>query len=143
MGSIVPLTRRAPVIRVKRIAADESESREAARAMRIMLWTFALTALAMCATVVACFSNSWAEVWWICSFLLVFTLCKIGLANALFYVMVHYDADRQAARAAAAKPPPSDRPHSGAIRRRRAVRARSALRIAASPTKSPRSSAPR
>jgi hypothetical protein len=91
------------MIRGKRITPDESESREAAQSMRVLLWTFALTAIAMCITVVACFASSWTQVMWISAFLLVFTLCKIGLANALFYVMVHYDAERS--RHAAPAPP--------------------------------------
>jgi hypothetical protein len=140
MGSIVPLTRRAPLIRGKRITPDDSESREAAQSMRILLWTFALTALAMCGTVVACFANSWAEVWLISSFLLVFTLCKIGLANALFYVMIHYDANREAARAAQAAASKAQRsdPILRPTRRRRILRPRGALRVAATSAKSPR-----
>lgn len=127
------------MIRGKRITPDDAESLEAVRAMRILLWTFAVTALAMCATVVACFANNWAEVWWISSFLLVFTVCKIGLANALFYVMVHYDADRQAARAAQAA---ALKPARSSPTVRRLVRTKGALSIAATSAKSPRPSIP-
>lgn len=94
MAMIVPLTRRVPMIRGKRVAPPESESREAARSMRVLLWTFALTALAMCTAVVVCFAGDWSQMLWISLFLGVFALCKIALANALFYVMVNYDTAR-------------------------------------------------
>jgi hypothetical protein len=141
MGSIVPLVRRAPLIRTKRVRPDETESHEATRSMHILLWTFAATALAMCAIVVACFANTWIEVWWISSFLLVFTLCKIGLANALFYGMIHYDKERQATRTkqAMALKPLGTNP----TMRRRIVPARGMLKVATTSAKSPRPSAPR
>jgi hypothetical protein len=127
------------MIRGKRITPDESESREAARSMRVLLWTFALTAIAMCITVVACFASSWTQVMWISAFLLVFTLCKIGLANALFYVMVHYDADR-ARRVVPAPSMDSVRPVAVALR---PGRTRRALRSVARSAKPPRPVLPR
>jgi hypothetical protein len=138
MGSIVPLTRRAPVIRTPRVRPVESESGEAVRAMHILLWTFALTALVMCATVVACFTDSWATFWWVSSFLLVFTLFKIGLAHALFYVMVRYDVDREAERAAAL-----EQARAKPLFRRPVLRPHRVLRVAASSGKTPRPRAPR
>jgi len=140
MASIVPLARRVPVIRGKRITPAESESSEAARSMRVLLWTFALTAIAMCATVVVCFASNWSEVLWISSFLLVFALCKIALANALFYVMVHYDADTHAGRT---RPAVATKPLRSARALRRSGRTGGALRIAAGSSKSPRPSTPR
>lgn len=62
--------------------------------LRIMLWTFGLAAIAMCVTVVVTLSRSWTEMLWISSFVIVFALLKIGLANALFVVMVRYDKER-------------------------------------------------
>ena len=137
MGSIVPLTRRAPVIRTKRVAPKETESREAELAVHILLWTFALTALVLCATVAACFTDSWATFWWVSAFLLVFTLCKIGLAHALFYLMVRFDAQREAARTIALQPAAAK-----PLFRRSVLRADRPLRVAASSGKSPRPRAP-
>jgi len=103
-----------------------------------MLWTFAITALVMCGAVVACFTSSWSQIWWISSFLLVFTLCKIWLANALFHVMIRYDAARDQARLEAKLPPRPNPPL-----RRRPARPHDVLRVAASATNSPRPRAPR
>jgi hypothetical protein len=68
---------------------------EETTSLRILLWTFAGAALAMCATVVITLSRSWTEMLWISSFVIVFALLKIGLANALFLVMIRYDKDRR------------------------------------------------
>jgi hypothetical protein len=95
VGAILPLTRRPPLIRGKRIAPGDTESAEAIRSLRLLLWSFGLTAIAMCAIVVAMLSRSWHEMLWIAGFLTVFALLKIALANALFYLMVHYDKDRR------------------------------------------------
>jgi nitrate/nitrite transporter NarK len=85
----------------------ESAAREEATSLRILLWTFALAAIAMCLTVVLTLARTWSELLWVSAFVLVFALLKIALANALFYVMIHYDkeAPRPARDTAILQPP--------------------------------------
>jgi len=118
MGAIVKFRRPvrlrraavAPAAAAAQAAAREAaEAREETASIKILLWTFALAAIAMCATVVVTLARSWNEFLWISAFVLVFALLKIALANALFYVMINYDKDRREIPpppAAALKPPP-------------------------------------
>jgi len=94
MGSLIQFKRRS-------IAGDQqpartalAESNEERRSLRILLWTFALAAIAMCATVVFMLSpHGWRDLIWISSFMLVFALAKIALAQALFHIMINYDEE--------------------------------------------------
>ena len=57
-----------------------------------MVWTFALAAIAMCATVVFTLSpHGWRDLIWIVSFMAVFALAKIGLAQLLLMIMINSD----------------------------------------------------
>jgi hypothetical protein len=93
MGSIVKYARPRPLIRHPRakVAADQ-EMREARRSLHILIGSFFVTALVMCAVVVAMVSNTWTDVIIMSAFVLVFALLKIVLANALIYTMLRYDA---------------------------------------------------
>jgi hypothetical protein len=93
MGSIVKYARPRPLIRQPRakIAADQ-EMREARRSLHILIGSFFVTALVMCAVVVAMVSNTWTDVIIMSAFVLVFALLKIVMANALIYTMLSYDA---------------------------------------------------
>jgi hypothetical protein len=92
------------MIRGRAAASEEIAAREEAASLKILLWTFALAAIAMCATVVVTEARSWTEFWWISGFVVVFALLKIALANALFYLMVHCDSDARIATAKGAAP---------------------------------------
>src|SRR6266851_2606591 len=94
MGSLIQFNRR-PAAGERQLAPiARAESSEERRSLRILLWTFALSAIAMCATVVFTLSpHGWRDLLWISSFMLVFALAKIALAQALFYIMVNYDDD--------------------------------------------------
>jgi uncharacterized membrane protein len=93
MGSIVRLARPRPVIRHPRSkVAVEQESREAQRSLFILIGSFFVTALVMCASVVAMVSSTWTDVIIMSAFVLVFALLKIVLANALIFAMLRYDA---------------------------------------------------
>lgn len=81
------------MIRERADASAEITAREERTSLRVLLWTFALSAIAMCVTVVVTLARSWTEFWWISAFVLVFALLKIALANALFYVMINFDKD--------------------------------------------------
>ncbi|MGH7837796.1 MAG: hypothetical protein ACREQC_08235 [Candidatus Binataceae bacterium] len=109
MGSIVQLSRRPPMIRKPPVVSAEAAARDEAASIKILLWTFALAAIAMCVTVVVTLARSWDELLWISAFVLVFALLKIALANALFYVMINCDKDRREIPlkpASVLKPPP-------------------------------------
>ncbi len=97
MGSLIQFNRR-PAAGERQLAPiARAESSEERRSLRILLWTFALSAIAMCATVVFTLSpHGWRDLLWISSFMLVFALAKIALAQALFYIMVNYDDDSSA-----------------------------------------------
>jgi hypothetical protein len=89
---------------------EAAAAREEAASIKILLWTFALAAIAMCVTVVVTLARSWNELLWISAFVLVFAILKIALANALFYLMINYDKDRHEIplkMPSMLKPPPS------------------------------------
>jgi len=92
MGSIVRFARPRPVIRQSRRVPVERESVAAQRSLFILIGSFFITALVMCAVVVAMVASTWAEVLIMSAFVLVFALLKIVLANALIYTMLRYDA---------------------------------------------------
>ncbi len=93
MGSIVKYARPRPLIRQPRAKiAAEQETREARRSLFILIGSFFVTALVMCAVVVAMVSSTWTDVIIMSAFVLVFALLKIALANALIYTMLRYDA---------------------------------------------------
>lgn len=93
MGSIIRFARPRPVIRQPRAKIDaERESREAQRSLLILIGSFFITAIVMCAAVVAMVSSTWTDVLMMSAFVLVFALLKIVLADALIYTMLRYDA---------------------------------------------------
>jgi hypothetical protein len=93
MASIIKFARPRPVIRQPRAKiAAEQESREARRSLFILIGSFFITATVMCAVVVAIVCSTWTDVLMMSAFVLVFALLKIGLANALIYTMLRYDA---------------------------------------------------
>jgi hypothetical protein len=96
MGSLLQFHGRRPRAVQSQPAADASaESNEERRSLRIMLWTFALSAIAMCATVVFTLSpHGWLDLLWLSSFMVVFALAKIGLSQLLFTIMINYDESR-------------------------------------------------
>jgi hypothetical protein len=99
MGSLIQFNRRPIAADRQPAPSAPAESNEERRSLRILLWTFALSAIAMCATVVFMLSpHGWRDLLWISSFMLVFALAKIALAQALFYIMVSYDDDSPANR---------------------------------------------
>jgi hypothetical protein len=123
MGSIVKYARPRPLIRQPRAKiAIEQETREARRSLFILTSSFFVTALVMCAVVVAMVSNTWTDVIIMSAFVLVFALLKIMLANALIYTMLRYDA----ATADAASPADTVRSYRrfAPIRRAPAVKVR-------------------
>jgi len=61
---------------------------------------FSATAIAMSVAVVAAASSTWTDVALISVFILVFALVKIALANALFYAMIRFDKEHEAAEKA-------------------------------------------
>ncbi|HLW71873.1 MAG TPA: hypothetical protein VKS22_14760 [Candidatus Binataceae bacterium] len=142
MGAIVKFSRpvriRKAAVTSAAVAARESAARdiaaerEEAASIKILLWTFALAALAMCVTVVVTLARSWDELLWISAFVLVFAILKIALANALFYVMINYDKDR---REIPLKPADAHKPPPRAIRATRHLTA--TLTLAASRKSSP------
>src|SRR5581483_4330450 len=93
MGSIVKYACPCSLIRQPRakVAVDQ-EMREARRSLHILIGSFFVTALVMCAVVVAMVSNTWTDVIIMSAFVLVFALLKIVLTNALIYTILHYDA---------------------------------------------------
>jgi nitrate/nitrite transporter NarK len=125
------------MIRERSGPSEAIAAREEAASLRILLWTFALAAIAMCLTVVVTLSRTWTEMLWVSAFVLVFALLKIALANALFYVMINYDKDARPVpvRNTAILQPP--RRVAGGTRR-----LTGALSLAAA-TKSPRPNPPR
>jgi protein-S-isoprenylcysteine O-methyltransferase Ste14 len=93
MGSILKFSRPRPLIRQPRSKiAEEQETREARRSLFILIGSFFVTALVMCAAVVALVSSTWTDVVIMSAFVLVFALLKIVLANVLIYTMLRYDA---------------------------------------------------
>jgi membrane protein YdbS with pleckstrin-like domain len=93
MGSIVRFARPRPAIRHPRAKVEaERESREAQRSLLILIVSFLITAIVMCAVVVAMVSSTWTDVLIMSAFVLVFALLKIVLADALIYTMLRYDA---------------------------------------------------
>jgi len=93
MGSIIRFARPRPVIRQPRAkVAPDQESDEARRSLIILIGAFFVTAVVMCAAVVAMVSSTWTDVLMMSAFVLVFALLKIALANALIYTMLRYDA---------------------------------------------------
>jgi hypothetical protein len=92
MGSIVRFARPRPVIRQSRRVPVESESVAARRSLFILIGSFFITAVVMCAAVVAMVASTWTDVLIMSAFVLVFALLKIVLANALIYTMLRYDA---------------------------------------------------
>jgi hypothetical protein len=128
MGSIVKYARPRPLIRQPRAKITaEQEAHEARRSLFIFVSSFFVTALVMCAVVVAMVSNTWTDVIIMSAFVLVFALLKIVLANALIYTMLSYDA----ATANIARPSdavktyrrfaPIRRPPAGKVQRRASI----------------------
>jgi protein-S-isoprenylcysteine O-methyltransferase Ste14 len=94
MGSIVRFSRPRPLIRHPRAKiAVEQETREARHSLFILIGSFFITAVVMCAAVVVMVSSTWTDVVVMSAFVLVFALLKILLANALIYAMLRYDAE--------------------------------------------------
>lgn len=92
MGSIVKFARPRPVIRQARRVPVEHESIAAQRSLFILIGSFFITAVVMCAAVVAMVASTWTDVLIMSAFVLVFALLKIVLADALIYTMLRYDA---------------------------------------------------
>jgi hypothetical protein len=97
MGSLVQLSRQRTVRRQSQNSRDDAESRESAKSLLVLVAVFSGTAIAMSVAVIIAASNTWADVTLIASFVLVFALTKIVLANALFYAMTRYDETREKA----------------------------------------------
>jgi membrane protein YdbS with pleckstrin-like domain len=94
MGSIMKFERPRPLSRHPRAkVAVERETREAHRSLFILIGSFFVTAVVMCATVVVTASSTWTDVVVMSAFVLVFALLKIVLANALIYTMLRYDSE--------------------------------------------------
>jgi len=92
MGSIVRFARPRQVIRQPRKVPVDPESVAARRSLFILISSFFITAVVMCAVVVAMVASTWDGVLIMSAFVLVFALLKILLANALIYAMLRYDA---------------------------------------------------
>ena len=92
MGSIIRFAHPRPQIRLPGKPSAERESREADRALFILIGSFFGTALLMCAVVIVIVSKTWADLVMISAFVFVFALLKVGLANALIYAMVRFDS---------------------------------------------------
>jgi hypothetical protein len=92
MGSIVTFARPRPLIRDSKKIEPERESRDARRALFILIGSFSATALVMCVAVVAAVSSTWTDVLVMSAFVLVFALLKIVLANALMFAMLRADS---------------------------------------------------
>lgn len=92
MGSIVKFARPRPVIRHPRRVPVERESVAARRSLFILIGSFFITAVVMCAVVVAMVASTWTDILVMSAFVIVFALLKIVLANALIYTMLRYDA---------------------------------------------------
>jgi hypothetical protein len=111
MGSVIELRRRASTAvetkpRVGAAAREAASARAEATSIRILVWTFGATAVTMCVIATIMLARTWNELLWAVSFLVVFTLAKIALANGLFYIMVNCDTDRRAAPAESLPSPP-------------------------------------
>jgi uncharacterized protein (DUF983 family) len=92
MGSIVTFVRPRPLVRAPKRIEPERESRDARRALFILIGSFFATALVMCVAVVAAVSSTWTDVLVMSAFVLVFALLKIVLANALMFAMLRADS---------------------------------------------------
>ena len=93
MSTIIRYARPRPLIRHPQAkSAVQRETREAHRSLFILIGSFFVTAMVMCAAVVVMVSNTWTDVIIMSAFVLVFALLKIMLANALIYTMLRYDA---------------------------------------------------
>jgi membrane protein YdbS with pleckstrin-like domain len=93
MASIIKFARPRPFIRPpKEQIPPQKELQEARRSLSILIGSFFVTAMVMCAAVVAMVSNTWTDLIIMSAFVLVFALLKIALANALIYTMWRYDA---------------------------------------------------
>lgn len=103
MGSIVPLRRRRAVQRSWLKAPADAETRQSATSLLIFVGAFGTTAIVMSVAVVAALSNTWTDVLVMSAFVFVVALAKIGLADALFYVMIRSDSAAEAAMAEKAK----------------------------------------
>jgi hypothetical protein len=107
MASVIRFARRPPLIRFAPKVSPEGDSREAIRSMYVLIGSFFVTAVAMCIAVVAVVSKNWTDVLIMSAFVLVFAVLKIGLANALMYVMLRFDDASDTAAARAVEQPPS------------------------------------
>lgn len=103
MGSIVQLSRRSVSRQVPAASVEEREAREAKTALLILIGALTVAAIAMSAAVIATEANTWDDVMVMTAFVMVFALLKVGLANALFYVMMRADAASEAAAPARAR----------------------------------------
>ncbi len=104
MGSLIQLRGRQPKPAEPRpTSATEIESLEERKSLKILVWTFAFAAIAMCATVVFSLSpHGWLDLIWLVSFMIVFVLAKIGLAQVAFMIMIAADDESEAQRKKAA-----------------------------------------
>ena len=103
MGSIVQLSRRSVSRQVPDASVAATEAREAKTALLILIGALTVAALAMSAAVIATEANTWNDVRVMSAFVMVFALLKVGLANALFYVMMRADEASEAAAPARAR----------------------------------------
>lgn len=84
-------------------ALAQARERQEALSVRILLWGFLTTAVVLCAIVATALAKTWLELLIFSGILVIFVLTKIFLANALFYMMMHYDTDGHAAPPAPAR----------------------------------------
>jgi hypothetical protein len=101
MGSLVRLRRGRPS-QFRRNLPSDAEARESSKSLFVLVAVFSATAIAMSVAVVVAASSTWADVTLISAFILVFALVKIALANALFYTMIRFDKEHEAAEKAKA-----------------------------------------
>jgi len=100
MGSLIQFRGRQPKpVEPTPITATQAESLEERKSLKILVWTFAFAAIAMCATVVFSLSpHGWLDLIWLVSFMVVFVLAKIGLAQVAFMIMMAADDESEARR---------------------------------------------
>jgi len=103
MGSLIQFRGRQPKpAEPTPMTATQVESLEERKSLKILVWTFALAAIAMCATVVFSLSpHGWLDLIWLVSFMIVFVLAKIGLAQVAFMIMMAADDESEARRTGA------------------------------------------
>ncbi len=107
MGSLIQFRGRQPKpAEPMPMTASQVESLEERKSLKILVWTFAFAAIAMCATVVFSLSpHGWLDLIWLVSFMIVFVLAKIGLAQVAFMIMMAADDESEARRINTPKQP--------------------------------------